>query len=231
MKYKRILIKLSGEALKNDKQGICDFEYVLDVCRKIGNICNQGYKVGIVVGGGNIWRGRDNTYIDSEISDKIGILSTTMNSLILNAAFKELGFDSKVLNSSFIDGVVDIVSVEKIEEKIDNNTILIFGGGTGNVGCSTDTAASKRAIDMKADVIIKLTNVDGVFDKDPDIYNDAKMYKSISYEEVLDKKLNVMDETSFIVCKENNIPIIVANINKLHNIDRILNLEEGTLVE
>lgn len=231
MKYKRILIKLSGEALKNDKQGICDFQYVLDVCKKIGNICNQGYKVGIVVGGGNIWRGRDNTYIDSDISDKIGILSTTMNSLVLDAAFKELGFDSKVLNSSFIDNIVDVVSIDKIEDDLKNNTILIFGGGTGKVGCSTDTAASKRAIDMKADVIIKLTNVDGVFDKDPDIYNDAKMYKSISYEEVLDKKLNVMDETSFIVCKENNIPIIVANINKLHNIDRILNLEEGTLVE
>lgn len=231
MKYKRILIKLSGEALKNDKQGICDFEYVLDVCKKIGTICKHGYKVGIVVGGGNIWRGRDNTYIASDISDKIGILSTTMNSLVLDAAFKELGFDSKVLNSSFIDNIVDVVSIDKIEDELKNSTILIFGGGTGKVGCSTDTAASKRAIDMKADVIIKLTNVDGVFDKDPDVYNDAKMYKSISYEEVLDKKLNVMDETSFIVCKENNIPIIVANINKLHNIDRILNLEEGTLVE
>lgn len=231
MKYKRILIKLSGEALKNDKQGICDFEYVLDVCKKIVTICKHGYKVGIVVGGGNIWRGRDNTYIASDISDKIGILSTTMNSLVLDAAFKELGFDSKVLNSSFIDNIVDVVSIDKIEDDLKNNTILIFGGGTGKVGCSTDTAASKRAIDMKADVIIKLTNVDGVFDKDPDVYNDAKMYKSISYEEVIEKKLNVMDETSFIMCKENNIPIIVANINKLHNIDRILNLEEGTIVE
>ena len=230
MKYKRILIKLSGEALKNDKQGICDFDYVLDVCKKIGNISKCGYEIGIVVGGGNIWRGRDNIYMDSDISDKIGILSTTMNSLILNSAFRELGFNSKVLNSSFIDNIVDIASKEKIEEDLKDNTVLIFGGGTGKVGCSTDTAASKRAIDMKADVIIKLTNVDGVFDKDPDVYNDAKMYKSISYEEVLEKKLNVMDEASFIMCKENNIPIIVTNIDKIENIDNILSVKDGTFI-
>lgn len=231
MKYKKILIKLSGEALKNNKQSICDFEYVLDVCRKICNICKHGYKIGIVVGGGNIWRGRDNTYIACDDSDKIGILSTTINSLILNAACKQLGFNSKVLNSSFIDDIVDIMSVEKIEDELKNNTILIFGGGTGKVGCSTDTAAAQRAIDMSADVIIKLTNVDGVYDKDPDIYNDAKMYKHISYEEVLEKKLNVMDENSIIMCEENKVPIIVANINKLSSIDKILNLEEGTIVE
>lgn len=231
MKYKKILIKLSGEALKKNSNSICNFDYVLDVCKKIGDFSKKGYQVGIVVGGGNIWRGRDNTYIDSDISDRIGILSTTMNSLILHAAFNELGFDSKVLNSSFIEDIVDVSTTKKIDNELKNNNVLIFGGGTGKVGCSTDTAASQRAIDMRADVIVKLTNVDGVFDKDPDIYEDAKMYKCISYDEALEKKINVMDETSFMMCKENNIPIIVANIDRLGNIDKILNLEEGTIVE
>ena len=228
MEFKRLLIKLSGEALKNNKQGICDFDYVLELCKKIANLLKKGYQIGIVVGGGNLWRGRDNTYIDSDISDKIGILSTTMNSLILNAAFKELEIESKVFNSAFIENLVDKASIERIEDELKNNTILIFGGGTGEVGCSTDTAAAQRAIDMKADIIIKLTNVDGIYDKDPDVYSNAKMYKTISYQEVIENELKVMDERSFILCMENNIPIIVSNINK--DIELSLNLKDCTIV-
>lgn len=231
MEFKRILFKLSGESLKNEKQNICDFDYMLDVCSKIGNISKLGYDIGIVVGGGNIWRGRDNTYIDPIMSDQIGILSTTINSIILNAIFKELGFESKVFNSSKIDNIVDKCSVEDIEKELKNKKILIFGGGTGVVGCSTDTAASQRAINMQADVIIKLTNVDGIYDSDPKFNKDAKLYKKVSYDEVIDKNLNVMDKGSIIMCKENKIPIIVMNINNLSSIDKIFNLEEGTIVE
>jgi len=231
MEFKRILFKLSGESLKNEKQNICDFDYMLDVCSKIGNISKLGYDIGIVVGGGNIWRGRDNAYIDPTMSDQIGILSTTINSIILNAIFKELGFASKVFNSSKIDNIVDKCSVEDIEKELKNKKILIFGGGTGVVGCSTDTAASQRAIDMKSDIIIKLTNVDGVYDSDPKVNKNAKLYKKLTYDEVIDKDLNVMDKGSIIMCKENKIPIIVMNINKLSSIDKIFNLEEGTIVE
>jgi len=230
MEFKRILFKLSGESLKNEKQNICDFDYMLDVCSKIGNISKLGYDIGIVVGGGNIWRGRDNAYIDPTMSDQIGILSTTINSIILNAIFKELGFASKVFNSSKIDNIVDKCSVEDIEKELKNKKILIFGGGTGVVGCSTDTAASQRAIDMKSDIIIKLTNVDGVYDSDPKVNKNAKLYKKLTYDEVIDKDLNVMDKGSIIMCKENKIPIIVMNINKLSSIDKIFNLEEGTIV-
>ena len=216
---KRILLKLSGEALKNNSDGIIDFNYCLNICNKIKKLYDRGFSIGIVVGGGNIWRGRNNTYIDSSLADKVGILSTTINSLILNAPFNELNVDSVVLNSFETEKIVDKISKEKVLSAIDDKKIIIFGGGTGEVGCSTDTAAALRAIDINADYIVKLTNVDGVYDKDPKVYSDVKRYEEITFNEVLQKDLKVMDKEAFIICKENDIPIIVMNVNDLEKLE------------
>jgi len=224
---KRILLKLSGEALKNKSTGIIDFKYCLALCTKIKNLSNNGFFIGIVVGGGNIWRGKSNTYIDSLLSDQVGILSTTINSLILNATFKELNVDSIVLNSFEIEKIVDRLEIKALNSYIEQNKIIIFGGGTGRVGCSTDTAAALRAKDINADFIVKLTNVDGVYNKDPKIYVDAEKYDIISFNEALQKNLNIMDREAFVICKENNIPIVVMNINKL---DKFKNLDDIKLM-
>ena len=216
---KRILLKLSGEALKNNSDGIIDFNYCLNICNKIKKLYDRGFSIGIVVGGGNIWRGRNNTYIDSSLADKVGILSTTINCLILNAPFNELNVDSVVLNSFETEKIVDKISKEKVLSAIDDKKIIIFGGGTGEVGCSTDTAAALRAIDINADYIVKLTNVDGVYDKDPKVYSDVKRYEEITFNEVLQKDLKVMDKEAFIICKENDIPIIVMNVNDLEKLE------------
>ena len=229
---KRILLKLSGEALKNHNAGIIDFDYCLNLCDKIKKLYESGFTIRIVVGGGNIWRGRQNTNIDSSLSDQVGILSTTINSLVLNATFKELNIDSVVVNSLDIENIVDKVEKSKINSYIEQNKIIIFGGGTGNVGCSTDTAAALRAIDINADYLIKLTNVDGVYNKDPNVYDDAKKYDEITFDEALEKNLKIMDKEAFLICKENSIPIIVMNINELQEINILSSIKNlGSLIK
>lgn len=220
MKYKRILLKLSGEALKNNKNGIVDFDYVLNLCRSIASLKNNGVSIGIVVGGGNIWRGRDNTYIDSSSSDKIGILATSMNALILKSAFDKLNVESVLYNSFEAKNILEVTPVGDELTKFNNN-IIIFGGGTGNVGCSTDKAAANKAKDMQADIIIKLTNVDGIYNKDPNLYKDAVKYDEITYKEVIDNNLHVMDLDAIKLCMENDINILVTNINYLFDIESL----------
>ena len=231
MENKKLLLKLSGEALKNGKDGIIDFDYLKDVCSKIKKLQDLGYSIGIVIGGGNIWRGRDNTYINSELSDKIGIMSTTMNSLILQATFKEVGADAEALNAFEAEGIVLKATSETISSRVHNSTIIIFGGGTGKVGCSTDTAAALRAIDMTADMLVKVTKVDGVYDSDPMTNSNAKKYDKVSFDEVIEKELKVMDIPAVELCKNNNIPIFVMNINRLDELDSMLNnCDDGTLI-
>ena len=220
MKYNKILLKLSGEALKNKSSDIIDFNYILMLCKKIQEYKEYGLSIGIVVGGGNIWRGRDNTYIDNSLSDKIGILSTTINSLVLKACFDSIGANSVLFNSSNIEKIVEKIPEEDKLSKIYNDNIIIFGGGTGDVGCSTDTAAALLAKKINSDIIVKLTNVDGIYDKDPKVYKDAKKYKKISFDEVIDKKLNFMDLESIKLCSNNDIRILVMNIKE---IDKLIN--------
>ncbi len=228
--YNKILIKLSGEALKNNKNEIIDFEYVKDICKKISKL-SKDKKIGIVVGGGNIWRGRNNTYIDSALSDKIGILGTTMNSLIVHSTFEKLSVDSIALNSFEADNIIQKSTKKMINDSFDKNKIIVFGGGTGHVGCSTDTASAQKAIDMDADLLIKLTNVDGVYDKDPDEFKDAKKYDTVTFDEAISKELKIMDLDSLKLCNENKIPILVMNINDLDKINDIINgLKKGTWI-
>ena len=231
MKYKRILLKLSGEAIRNGKDEIIDFDYLKQICKKIENVREKGFELAIVIGGGNIWRGRNNACIDIDSSDNIGLIGTTINALAVNAVFNSIGVDSSVVNAFEVENILKCNNKVNLKELLEKK-IIVFGGGTGHGGCSTDTAASKRAIEIDADAIVKITNVDGVYDKDPNKYNDAIMYGKLSFQEAIDKNLKVMDKLSMEMCRDSKIPIIVMNINKLGELDKVLNGEKiGSLIE
>ena len=219
MEYKRVLLKLSGEAIKNKRDGIVDFDYVLKICKSIASIKDRKTSVAIVVGGGNIWRGRQNSYIDSSSSDKIGILGTSINALILKSAFDKLGIKSCLFNSFEAKNIMEKTPSDEELIKLSRDNIIIFGGGTGHVGCSTD------------DLIVKLTNVDGIYNKDPHIYNDALKYNEITFEEAINKNLNVMDINSIKLSRENNIKILVTNINSLFDIDKMISTKAYSIIK
>ncbi len=206
------LIKLSGEAMSGKLGYGLDFDYIEKICLKIKECHDLGVKIGIVCGGGNFLRGRDTKVMDRETADYTGMLATVMNSLVLKDTFTRLG--CKVYNQTGLSvKVIDDIDASKARSALDDGKIVIFGGGTGKPFFSTDTGASLRAIDIGANVIVKLTNVDGVYDKDPNKYDDAIRYEKVSYEEVLDKKLGIMDLEAIEMCRDNNISIVVTNIN------------------
>ena len=183
------------------------------------------------MGGGNIWRGRQNSYIDSSSSDKIGILGTSINALILKSAFDKLGVKSCLFNSFEAKNIMEKTPNDEELIKLSRDNIIIFGGGTGNVGCSTDTASALNAIKLKSDLIVKLTNVDGIYNKDPHIYNDALKYNEITFEEAINKNLNVMDIDSMKLSSENNIKILVTNINSLFDIDKMISTKAYSTIK
>lgn len=232
MKYKRVLLKLSGESLAGSKKTGINFEKVLELCSEIKQIVELGIEVGIVVGGGNFWRGRSNQHMDSCTSDYIGMLGTTMNALAIGDAFKQLGQEVRVQTGVEMRQIAEFYIKDRALKHLKNNRVVVFGCGTGSPFFSTDTAAALRAAEIGADALIKATNVDGVYDKDPNKHNDAKKYEEITYLEVLNKKLNVMDTTSITLCMNNDIPIIVFNINKKGNLKKVINDEKiGTIVK
>lgn len=227
---KTVLIKLSGESLAGEYGHGFDFPYMKSVCMRIKEIHDMGVNIGIVCGGGNFMRGRDAKEMDRERADYIGMMATIMNSLALKDVFLKLGSD--VYNQSGLDiSIIDSIDVDKINEAFQDNKIIIFGGGTGKPFYSTDTGAALRAKDIKADMIIKLTNVDGVYDKDPNIDSSAIMYEEVSFDEVIQKQLGVMDLSAMEICRENNIEIVVTNIdNKSALKDIISGKKIGTRV-
>ena len=206
------LIKLSGEAMSGKYRTGLDFDYIEKLCLKIKECHDLGVGIGIVCGGGNFMRGRDASLMDRETADYTGMLATVMNSLVLKDTFKRIG--CQVYNQTGLSvKTIDDIDPEKAKEAISDGKIVIFGGGTGKPFFSTDTGASLRAIDIGADVIVKLTNVDGVYDKDPNKYSDAIRYERVSYDEVLEKKLGIMDFEAIEMCRDNNISIVVTDIN------------------
>ena len=213
-KFKRILIKLSGEALSKECGHGIDFDAILKTCKEIKKVKEEGCEIAIVVGGGNFWRGRSNEYMDACTSDHIGMLGTIMNALALGEGFKQLGIDARVQTSIEMLQMAEFYLKDRANKHLEKGRIVIFGGGTGNPFFSTDTAAALRAAELNADVIFKATNVDGVYDKDPKKYNDAIKFKEISYVDVLNNRLKVMDSSAISLCMDNNIPIIVFNMNK-----------------
>ncbi len=231
-KYKRILIKLSGEALAGSKKtGVC-YDTVLDICKKIKEVHDMGVEIGIVVGGGNFWRGRQNEEFDRATADYIGMLATTMNALTINDAFRQLGAESRVQTAIEMRQVAEFYIKGRAHKHLDKNRIVIFGCGTGSPFFSTDTASALKAAEIHADALIKATNVDGVYDKDPNKYDDAKKYDETSYLDVLNKKLKVMDSTSTTLCMDNNIPIVVVNIsNKTDLKNAVMGKKVGTIIK
>lgn len=227
---KTILIKLSGESLSGSIGYGLDFEYIKKICMEIKKVHDMGIRIGIVCGGGNFLRGRDAHEMDRETADYVGMMATIMNSLVLKDMFNQIGCEVYNQSGLYVS-IIDKVDSVKAREELDKGKIIVFGGGTGKPFFSTDTGASLRAIDIGADMIIKLTNVDGVYDKDPNKYEDAKMYNKISYQEVLDKKLSVMDMEAIEMCMKNKIKIVVMNINTKDGIKRVLQNEDiGTIV-
>ena len=232
MKYKRILIKLSGESLAGDKKTGIDFDKVLEIFSEIKEIAAKGVEVAIVVGGGNFWRGRSNQQMDRCTSDYIGMLGTTMNALAIGDAFKQLNQDVRVQTGVEMRQIAEYYIKDRAIKHLTKNRVVVFGCGTGSPFFSTDTAAALRAAEIGAEAVLKATNVDGIYTKDPKKHDDAEKIDRITYLEVLNKKLNVMDTTATSLCMDNNIPIIVFDINEKGNLKKLIDGKEiGTIVE
>ena len=230
-KYKRILLKLSGESLAGEiKHGI-DFDTVLKICEPIKKCVDAGVQVGIVVGGGNFWRGRASGDMDRTRADHMGMLATTINALGVCDALEQLGLDVRVQTAISMRQVAEPYIRNKAMSHLNKGRVVIFGCGTGNPFFSTDTAAALRAVEIEADVIMKATMVDGVYDCDPKKNPGAKRFDTISFQDVLSRDLAVMDSTASALCKDNNLPILVFSIEDPENIYRAVCGEDiGTLV-
>ena len=232
--YRRVLIKISGEALAADKKTGYDFEFVSRVCSAVKSCAEMGVQVGIVVGGGNFWRGvKDGAgKVERVSADRMGMLATAMNCLAVADVFKQLGADAKVMTAVDIQGVGERYDTKKAIEYLEGGKIVLFGCGTGLPFFSTDTAAVLRAAEIGADVILLAKNVDGVYDSDPAVNPDAKKYDHLSYMDVLNQGLGVMDSTATSLSMDNHIPILVFALSDPENIHRAVNGEKiGTIVE
>lgn len=231
-KYKRILLKLSGEVLAGKEGKGLDFDTVTTVCKVIRECTEMGAQIGIVVGGGNFWRGRSSGEMDRPRADQMGMLATTINSLALQDTLEQLGVKAQVLTGLVMPQVAEIFTKRKAVEYLENGNVVIFGCGTGNPFFSTDTAAALRAAEIDAEIIFKATNVDGVYDKDPNKFDDAVKYDELTHSEVLSKGLKVMDSTAASLCRDNGISILVFNLDDPQNIVRALEGENiGTVVK
>lgn len=231
-KYKRILLKLSGESLAGSQKHGIDFDTVLQFCRPIKVLFDMGVEVAIVVGGGNFWRGRSSGKMDRTRADHMGMLATVINALGVADALEQLGVDVRVQTAISMQQVAEPYIRNRAVRHLEKGRVVVFGCGTGNPFFSTDTAASLRAAEIDAEIILKATMVDGVYDCDPKKNPAAKKYDTVSYYEVLNKDLGVMDSTAASLCKDNNIPILVFSIEQPENIlSAVCGESIGTLVE
>ena len=229
--YKRILLKISGEVLAGDKGHGFDFDIMNSICQCVKQVSDLGVEVGLVVGGGNFWRGRSGGSMDRTRADHIGMLATVMNSLALAETLENLGVDVRVQTAIEMKQFAELYTRNKAVRHLEKGRVCIFGAGTGNPFFSTDTCAALRAAEISAEVILKATNVDGVYDKDPNKFADAVKYDRVSHSEVLEKDLKVMDSTAASLCRDNNIKILVFNLSDPQNIVRAVCGENiGTLV-
>ncbi len=231
-KYKRILLKLSGEVLAGAEGKGLDFDTVTTVCKVIKECTQMGAQIGIVVGGGNFWRGRSSGEMDRPRADQMGMLATAINSLALQDTLEQLGVKAQVLTALSMPQVAEVFTKRKAVEYLNDGQVVIFGCGTGNPFFSTDTAAALRAAEIDAEIIFKATNVDGVYDKDPNKFSDAVKFDELTHSEVLSKGLKVMDSTAASLCRDNGISILVFNLDDPQNIVRALQGENiGTVVK
>jgi uridylate kinase len=231
-KYKRVLLKLSGEALAGDKKIGLDYDIVTSICKSIKECVALGTQIGIVVGGGNFWRGRSSGEMDRTRADHMGMLATVMNSLAIADALEHLDVPVRVQTAIAMQSIAEPYIRLRAMRHLEKGRVVIFGCGTGNPFFSTDTASALRAAEIDADIIFKATKVNGVYDSDPHINPDAIKYDSLNYNNVLHQELGVMDSTATALCKENKIPILVFNLDDPHNIVRAVMGEEiGTIIK
>ncbi len=233
VKYKRILLKLSGEALAGAKKTGLDFDVIKSVCATVKECVDLGVQIGIVVGGGNFWRGvKDGGgHMDRTRADHMGMLATTINSLAVADVLEQLGVEVRVQTAIEMRAFAEPYIRNRAIRHLEKGRVVIFGCGTGNPFFSTDTAAVLRAVEMEAEVIMKATNVDGVYDSDPQKNPDAIKFDALTYDEVLARHLNVMDTTATSLSMDNNIPILVFSLKDCENIKRVVLGEKiGTVV-
>ncbi len=231
--YKRVLLKLSGEALVGNKDYGIDDSFISDLASQLVDIHKHNVELIIVIGGGNFFRGSDlvELGIQRVTADHMGMLATVINSLALQSSIEKLNTQCRVMSSIRIDAVCEKYIKRKAERHLEKNRIIVLAAGTGNPFFTTDSAASLRAIELGAEIMLKGTKVDGIYDKDPIKHNDARLYKEILYKDVISQNLAVMDTTAVVMCQENKMPLKVFNILKNGNLKKaILNDKIGTKI-
>jgi len=234
MKYKRVLLKLSGEALIGGGEYGIDPKMLSHYANEINNVINQKVEIAIVIGGGNIYRGiqSEGAGFDRVQGDYMGMLATIINGMALQSALESIGVQTRLLTAIRMEQVAEPYIRRKAMRHLEKGRVVIFGGGTGNPYFTTDTAATLRAIEIESDIILKGTRVDGIYTSDPEKDQYAEKFNSIKFDEVLEKKLKVMDLTAFTLCQENHLPVQVFNMNKKGNLSAVCKGENvGTLVK
>lgn len=226
MEMKRVLLKLSGEALAGDKKTGFDEATVKEVARQVKIAVSEGIEVGVVIGGGNFWRGRESNAIDRTKADQIGMLATVMNCIYVSEIFRSSGMDTQILTPFECGSMTKLFSKDRANKYFKRGMVVFFAGGTGHPYFSTDTGVALRAIEMEADCILLAKAIDGVYDSDPKLNPAAIKYDAISIQEVIDKKLAVVDLTASIMCMENHVPMAVFSLNEENG---IINAMQGKI--
>lgn len=222
-KYRRILLKISGEAIQGH-DSVFDLETVGRIASEIGEVQKEGVEIGLVIGGGNIVRGEklSDYGLDRNQSDSMGMLATLINGLLFENVLLSQGIPAVLQSALPVDTVAESIDLKKTSRYLKEKSVVLFACGTGSPYFTTDTAAALRALEIDADVLMKATKVDGVFDKDPEVYSDARFFKTLTYDDVLKKNLKVMDITAITMCRNKKIPVIVFNINQRGNIIKLI---------
>ena len=229
--YNRVMLKISGEALSGKNGYGFDFDTIARIAKEVKELVDMGVEVGLVVGGGNIWRGRSGEGMDRTTADHMGMLATCINALALQDGLEAIGVKTRVQTAIEMKEIAEPFIRRRAVRHLEKGRVVIFGAGSGNPYFSTDTAAALRAAEIEADVILLAKNVDGVYDKDPNKFADAKKYDKLTYMEVIEQGLQVMDTTATTLCMDNNIPILVFGISDEGNIKRAIKGEKiGTIV-
>ena len=234
LKYKRILLKLSGESLMGDKETGIDPKMLSFFAKEVKKMHDLGVEIGIVIGGGNIYRGlnAEDQGIDRVAGDQMGMLATIINALALQNAFENAGIYTRLMSAISMQAIAEPYIRRRAIRHLEKNRVVIFGAGTGHPYFSTDTAAALRAIEIEADTIIKGTRVDGIYNSDPEKNSDAVKFSEITYQEVMDQNLRIMDLTAITLCRENSLPLIVFNMNEENNLLNLINGNNvGTIVD
>jgi len=231
LKYKRVLLKLSGEALAGERKFGLDFDVITPICQAIKEAHDLGCEIAIVVGGGNFWRGRSGGAMERTRADHIGMLATTMNALAVADALEEIGVDVRVQTAISMQQIAEPYIRNRAVRHLEKGRVVIFGCGTGNPFFSTDTAASLRAAEIEADIVLKATMVDGIYDKDPHKYDDAVKYETVTVSEFLSKGLAVMDATAAAMLRDNRLPMLTFDMSVPANIVAAIRGDDiGTVV-